>query len=480
MSYLAQLQEMRRQPDAIGGAIIGLGQLAGGLGQAQQDAQDRQQKLEDRLREIATGKASALQKVGQSYVDQGNMQAAGKLLPDFAKSFNQAYGTDLPTAPIVGSPVMARGMDKVEQQGPPQVPGGKLLATVPTPYMYDTGKREFDESSQAAIRGGFLLPKVKPEPRDLMTASPFEDVIDKATMKVIRPAIGKPGDPNADLERMKLMAEIQKLSRPTGDPLEDAERQARIANLYDQIQNRNNPRPDTPKQRDPLDYEKQIQGLIFQQVPLTDIEQRTGVEDPELRRRRLQVGNDFRRQYPMQQPAAPAAPAIPASIQGGAGGTARWATEINAAATKYGIPPQVIQAVMAQESGGNASARSPVGAIGLMQLMPGTAAGLRVDPNDPAQNIEGGAKYLRQQFDKFGSWPKALAAYNAGPGAVERYGGIPPYRETQGYVDRITKRLAADGFNVGGAPAAKPKPKPKGPRKLSPAGQARADAFGLK
>jgi len=69
--------------------------------------------------------------------------------------------------------------------------------------------------------------------------------------------------------------------------------------------------------------------------------------------------------------------------------------------------------------------------------MPQTARGLGVDPNDVAQNLEGGARYLRQQYDKFGTWRLALAAYNAGPGAVERYNGVPPYRETQNYVKVI-------------------------------------------
>jgi soluble lytic murein transglycosylase-like protein len=69
--------------------------------------------------------------------------------------------------------------------------------------------------------------------------------------------------------------------------------------------------------------------------------------------------------------------------------------------------------------------------------MPGTAANLGVDPHDPAQNLEGGARYLRQMYDKFGSWRLALAAYNAGPGAVEQHGGVPPYRETTRYVKKI-------------------------------------------
>lgn len=124
-----------------------------------------------------------------------------------------------------------------------------------------------------------------------------------------------------------------------------------------------------------------------------------------------------------------------------ADGTAHWGPYVEAASRSTGVPVEVINAVMRQESGGNDKARSPVGALGLMQLMPGTAASLHVNPNDPYQNILGGAKYLRQQYDKFGSWELALAAYNAGPGAVAKYKGIPPYAETKNYVARIKNYL---------------------------------------
>ncbi len=106
----------------------------------------------------------------------------------------------------------------------------------------------------------------------------------------------------------------------------------------------------------------------------------------------------------------------------------------------YGLPRGLVHAVIHQESRGRVNAVSVKGALGLMQLMPGTAAQLGVNPYDPEQNVRGGARYLRQQIDRFGSIPLALAAYNAGPGAVLRYGGIPPYRETQNYVSTIMRR----------------------------------------
>jgi soluble lytic murein transglycosylase-like protein len=87
-----------------------------------------------------------------------------------------------------------------------------------------------------------------------------------------------------------------------------------------------------------------------------------------------------------------------------------------------------------QESGWNATAVSSKGALGLAQLMPDTARALAVDPLVPAQNLDGGARYLRAQFEAFGTWPLALAAYNAGPGAVTQHGGIPPFAETRNYV----------------------------------------------
>jgi soluble lytic murein transglycosylase-like protein len=109
-----------------------------------------------------------------------------------------------------------------------------------------------------------------------------------------------------------------------------------------------------------------------------------------------------------------------------------------AAARKHQIPENLFLRLVQQESAWNPTAKSHKGALGLAQLMPDTAQYLRVDPLDPQQNLEGGARYLRKQFDEFRSWPLALAAYNAGPNAVKRHGGIPPYKETKNYVYRIT------------------------------------------
>ncbi|KIC14293.1 lytic transglycosylase domain-containing protein [Leisingera sp. ANG-Vp] len=107
------------------------------------------------------------------------------------------------------------------------------------------------------------------------------------------------------------------------------------------------------------------------------------------------------------------------------------------AARLHGVPEELFLRLVQQESNWNPNAKSHKGALGLAQLMPATARALGVDPAVPKQNLEGGARYLARQFRKFGSWRLALAAYNAGPEAVQKYGGVPPYKETQNYVKKI-------------------------------------------
>jgi soluble lytic murein transglycosylase-like protein len=129
----------------------------------------------------------------------------------------------------------------------------------------------------------------------------------------------------------------------------------------------------------------------------------------------------------------------------------RYAAEIEEAATQYGVPRRLIEEVIRAESAFNASAVSPKGARGLMQLMPGTASMLGVRNSfDPRENIRGGVRHLRALLDRYGNnVPLALAAYNAGEQAVTTYGGIPPYAETQQYVRKI---LAGYGATMPGGP----------------------------
>lgn len=129
--------------------------------------------------------------------------------------------------------------------------------------------------------------------------------------------------------------------------------------------------------------------------------------------------------------------------QHAAGIPAEYSAKIHELAQRFDLSPSLLEAVVWQESRWRANAVSHAGARGLAQLMPGTAQYLGVDPDDPMQNLEGGARYLREQLDRFdGDLEKALAAYNAGPGRVIRSGGIPNIRETRQYVAAIMGRLS--------------------------------------
>lgn len=128
---------------------------------------------------------------------------------------------------------------------------------------------------------------------------------------------------------------------------------------------------------------------------------------------------------------------VDGSIPKYTGDRGQWQKMAEEVANEVGVPTDLFLRLVKQESGFRPDATSHAGAIGLAQLMPGTARDLGVDPHNPRENLRGGATYLKQQYQTFGNWRLALAAYNAGPGAVDKYGGVPPYKETQNYVKSI-------------------------------------------
>ncbi|PIE07404.1 MAG: lytic transglycosylase [Rhodobacterales bacterium] len=134
---------------------------------------------------------------------------------------------------------------------------------------------------------------------------------------------------------------------------------------------------------------------------------------------------------PNHDPAATAVPRYSGSYRG------EYLKSAREAAQRHGIPEDLFLRLVQQESAWDPRAVSHAGAIGLAQLMPGTAARLGVDPEDPEENLDGGARYLAQQYKRFKSWRLALAAYNAGPDAVVEYDGVPPFSETKTYVEAI-------------------------------------------
>jgi soluble lytic murein transglycosylase-like protein len=148
---------------------------------------------------------------------------------------------------------------------------------------------------------------------------------------------------------------------------------------------------------------------------------------------------------PAPSPSVPA-PDSPAAVPSTPNPASSPGDLADAAADKYGIPRKLVRLVMEAESGSRQEAVSPKGAVGLMQLMPATAQALGADPADPAQNVDAGARYLRDLLQKYdGLLWHALAAYNAGPAAVDKYNGIPPYAETILYVKKIDRQYRQNG-----------------------------------
>lgn len=187
---------------------------------------------------------------------------------------------------------------------------------------------------------------------------------------------------------------------------------------------------------------KEIEGMVYPQptVPEEKEERFQKVldsidQEPSPMKEKIEPSNDTFSQSQTRTAAARKNFKVPATLEER---LAMWENPIQQLSEKYQVDPDLVRAVMRCESGGNPNAVSSAGAIGLMQLMPATAKGLGVDPNDPLRNLEGGIKYLAQLADKYdGDYVRTLAAYNAGSGRVDSYGGVPPFPETQRYVKNV-------------------------------------------
>lgn len=221
----------------------------------------------------------------------------------------------------------------------------------------------------------------------------------------------------------------------TGGQAQAMQRYAQISN---RVNNLNSQQAQIPQ--NPLDtiYPKNAQKTTpFEEVLQSSAKSNFGslLLDPRLK----QVNANIVKQTPQSslQNALTEATAIQANTQ--TSSKSQILNVVSQISKKYDVDEKLVQAVIKQESGFNPKAKSKSGAIGLMQLMPATAKNLGVkDPYNTVQNVEGGVKYLKSMLNKYnGNVILALAAYNAGPGAVDKYSGVPPYRETQNYVKNI-------------------------------------------
>ena len=221
----------------------------------------------------------------------------------------------------------------------------------------------------------------------------------------------------------------------TGGQAQAMQRYSQITNKVNSLNAQNNPAnpldtlyPDTNKVNNAPSFEKVLQSTTTSNFG-------TLLLDPRLK----QVNADLIKASPQLSfsNALSEANAIQANTQSAA--KSQILNVVNQIADKYGVDEKLVQALIKQESGFNPKAKSKAGAMGLMQLMPSTAKNLGVqDPYNIVQNVEGGVKYLKSMLDKYnGNVILALAAYNAGPGAVDKYDGVPPYKETQNYVKNI-------------------------------------------
>ena len=192
-----------------------------------------------------------------------------------------------------------------------------------------------------------------------------------------------------------------------------------------------------------MDRSLQRTGIFQQQLKLlTATCACLAVSGLQARAQVLEIDGDGAARQVGQGWSVPVSPALPSKTFSGP--PLAYRAAVAAAAVRYELSPDFLDAVARSESGYDPDIVSPAGAIGVMQLMPATARSLGVNPWDPAQNIMGGAAYLRTQLDKFdGAVDLALAAYNAGSGRVVQYGGVPPFRETRAYVAKNLDRLAA-------------------------------------